>query len=66
MSDAEENDKTPSEELAEILTNALLDKGLILKEDAPHTSLEIASGKLKAEDWRLLIEKALDKEVSDE
>ncbi len=66
MSDAEENDKTPAEELAEIVTNALLDEGLILKEDAPHTSREIASGKLRAEDWRLLIEKALDKEASDE
>ena len=66
MSDAEEKAKTPSEELAEIVSSALLGSGLILEKDAPYITPEIASGKLKAEDWRLLIEKALDKETSDE
>jgi hypothetical protein len=63
MSNMEEKDKAPAEELAEIVTDALLGEGLILETDVSNTSREIASGQLKAEDWRLLLEKALDNEA---
>ena len=66
MSNEEGHDKGPSEELAEIVTNVLLDRRLILARDAQNASHGIASGRLKQEDWRLLIEKALDKESSGE
>ncbi|MEW8266057.1 MAG: hypothetical protein AB2731_07960 [Candidatus Thiodiazotropha sp.] len=66
MSSTETDSKSPSEELADIVVANLLDKGLILESDTTKTITELASGRLKGEDWRLLIEKALDKKVSDE
>ena len=54
--------KSPSELLAERIASALVDQKLLLVEDAKRIRPYLASGKMKAEDWRLLAEKALDKE----
>lgn len=42
----------------------LVEQGLFLPEDAQRYEAKLASGKMKAEDWRLIAEKAAAKEVS--
>ncbi len=54
--------KTPSELLAEKISNLLVEKGFVLSGDAKKLEKNLATGKLKSEDWRLAIEKAIDKE----
>lgn len=54
--------KTPSEELAEKIVPLLTGSRLFLAEDATRNKIKIASGSMKAEDWLISIEKALDKE----
>lgn len=62
MADQESPAKSPSESLAGIIAALLTDKGLTLKSDAARITGKIAAGKAKAEDWRLVVEKALDRE----
>jgi hypothetical protein len=61
---AVENIKTlhPSEQLATQVLDTLIDQKLVLPEDRKFMAA-IAAGKMKVEDWRMLIEKALDKEA---
>ena len=66
MSESSEPVKTPSELLAEKIVGVLAEKKLVLGGDAQKVALNLANGKLKAEDWRVAIEKAIDKETSDE
>lgn len=61
MSEKSTPPKTPSELLAEKILSTLTDRSLILTEDTGKMQQKLAGGKLKPEDWRLLIEKALDK-----
>jgi hypothetical protein len=56
--------KTLSEELAGKVLPVLVKQGLFLPEDAQRYEAKLASGKMKAEDWRLIAEKAAAKEVS--
>ncbi|QRP64402.1 hypothetical protein I6J77_02765 [Rhodanobacter sp. FDAARGOS 1247] len=56
--------KTLSEELAGKVMPVLVEQGLFLPEDAQRYEAKLASGKMKAEDWRLIAEKAAAKEVS--
>jgi hypothetical protein len=58
--------KTPSELLAEKIVGVLAENNLILGGDIQKIVPNLANGKLKAEDWRMAIEKAIDKEASDE
>ena len=57
---------TPSELLSEKIVGVLAEKKLVLSGDVQKVALNLANGKLKAEDWRMVIEKAIDKEASDE
>ena len=66
MSESSVPVKTPSELLAEKIVGVLAEKKLVLGGDAQKVALNLANGKLKAEDWRVAIEKAIDKETSDE
>lgn len=61
MSDVDPPRKTPSEELSEILAKSLVDKKLVLAKDANKLAVDLAAGEMRAEDWRVIIEKALDK-----
>ena len=63
MSNIKDEKKTLSEELSEIAVSQLIDSGLILAVDSKYATSEMSAGKLKSEDWRLLIEKAIDKEI---
>jgi hypothetical protein len=54
---------TLSEELARMLLPMLIEQGLWLPEDAQRYKAKLASGKMKAEDWRLIAEKAATKVV---
>jgi hypothetical protein len=53
--------KTPSEQLAEQIVRVLVECQIILPEDAKLVN-KLANGQLRAEDWRMAIEKAFDKE----
>lgn len=54
--------KSLSEELAEVSTSLLEAEGLVLSTDASALKAKLAAGTMKAEDWLLAIEKALNKE----
>lgn len=64
MSKSDAQTKTPSELLAAKVAEVLVEKAVITKTDAQKFTQSLASGKLKAEDWRVLVEKAIDKEAS--
>ena len=66
MSETEHKNQTPSEELAEIVTSLLVKNALVLETDSATLQKDIAAGKLKGEDWRLVVEKAIDKESGNE
>lgn len=66
MNDPIHENKTPSEELSDIVVSQLVDSGLMLQVDSKSAIREMSAGNLSGEDWRLLIEKAIDKEVEDE
>ena len=53
--------QTPSEQLAEKILVALEAAKFVLPADTKKIANNLASGKLRAEDWRLVIEKAIDK-----
>lgn len=57
--------ETPSEVLAERVVQAFVNRNLVLEDDANKMKVNLATGKLKDQDWRLLIEKAIDKGVKD-
>lgn len=56
--------KLPSEALAEGIVPLLIETKLFLAEDAENYKGKLATGGMKAEDWLLAVEKALDKERS--
>lgn len=64
MSDANGVALSPSEQLAIKIADALIEKELVTDADASRMQQQMAAGKLKSEDWRILIEKAIDKGVS--
>ena len=55
---------TPSEEVTEAVIHAVKEKGLLLPGDSDKLKAKIAGGTMKAEDWLIAAEKALDKGVS--
>lgn len=55
---------TLSDELTGKILPILIEQGLFLPEDAERYNSKLASGKMKAEDWRLIVEKAAAKAVS--
>ncbi len=64
MSD-EPGNKSPVESLARAISKALTKKGVILEQDADKMTLKISTGRVKESDWRIAIEKAIDKENKD-
>lgn len=54
--------KSPSEELVEAISPLLGKDRLLLSEDIEKSRAKIANGTMKAEDWLLAAEKALDNE----
>ena len=61
MSNSNDN-KIPDEVVADKIINRLVTARLIAEQDRDRAYTQLASGKLKAEDWRLLAEKALGRE----
>ncbi|HFD88027.1 MAG TPA: hypothetical protein ENJ35_10175 [Gammaproteobacteria bacterium] len=61
MSGESDNTKTPSEELTDKIVKALGKEGLLKEDDLQGMAPTIASGKVKAEDWRVMVEKAIDR-----
>jgi short-subunit dehydrogenase len=58
----EMNMKTQSEILVEMIAPQLVTAKLLLQEDTDKYKEKISLGTMKAEDWLMAIEKALDKE----
>lgn len=56
---------TPSEALTEVIIPLLVQGKLLLPEDATKYKTKLSSGGMKANDWLLAIEKALEKEPSE-
>lgn len=54
---------TPSDALADLVVPLLVERNLLLSEDAQKYRGKIAAGTMKPEDWLLAIEKALDKDT---
>ena len=52
---------TLSEDLTQKILPILAERKLVLTEDVNRYAAKLASGKMKAEDWRLLVEKGMDK-----
>lgn len=57
---------TPSEQLAERALQRLVEQKLLLPDDVQRYFHAFAVGELRAEDWRLMIEKAIDKRENNE
>lgn len=55
---------TLSEDLTQKILPVLVAQKLVLAEDAERYAAKLASGRMKAEDWRLLVEKRMDKAVA--
>lgn len=53
--------KSPSEELVEVIAPLLVDNGLLLLGDVEKSKAKIAAGTMKAEDWLIAVEKAVEK-----
>jgi hypothetical protein len=53
--------KSPSEELIETMIPLLSEARLFLPEDAVKYKAKLAAGTMKAEDWLLAVEKAMEK-----
>jgi hypothetical protein len=58
--------QTPSDQLVEIFLPLLVQEGLVLSEDSKQYKSKIAAGTMKAEDWLLAAQKALDKKTQSE
>lgn len=54
---------TPSEEVAKEVVCALTEENLLLPNDGEKLKAKIAAGTIKAEDWLLAAQKAVDKEA---
>lgn len=57
--------KTLSEDLTEKILTELVEQKLFLQDDGSKYVAKIATGKMKAEDWRLAVEKGMDKEKAE-
>ncbi|MCU7850070.1 MAG: hypothetical protein KZQ89_19180 [Candidatus Thiodiazotropha sp. (ex Lucinoma kastoroae)] len=66
MNEQEEITRTPSQELTNIIVTTLLKSGLLHEGDAKRMAAAISSGKAKSEDWRITIEKVIDREKEGE
>jgi len=66
MSEDVESTKTPSEELTGFIVATLSKEGLLHEDDVKGMTLAISSGKAKAEDWRVAIQRMIDREKEDE
>lgn len=64
MSKLELQINLPSKLLAIKVAETLVEGNLILKSDVQRFIQFLALGKLKAEDWRMFVEKAIDKEAA--
>ncbi len=53
---------SPVEALSQRIATKLVAEGLILEEDVPSVSKLLADNKSKESDWRLAIEKAIEKQ----
>lgn len=53
--------QNPSQKLAEIITKRLIIEKIISEKDANKLITKIAEGKIKQEDWRMLIENQREK-----
>jgi hypothetical protein len=58
--------KAPSETLAHMILEKLVAESFIIQEDVEKLLPKISTGKIKAEDWRLAIEKGSHKRVKHE
>ena len=54
----------PNTELSNIVSNALVDSGLILEKRKTELGSKLLSGKATASDWRLWVEEGLDGRTS--
>lgn len=61
MDDSKETYKSPSEILSNKISGILTDKKFILSSDSSGLEKKLISGKVTAEDWMLMAEKAMDK-----
>jgi hypothetical protein len=57
---------SPSQELAKIIVEKLVKHKLLLSDDSAKMTTGFTTGNLKQEDWRLIIEKAIDAEANHE
>ena len=53
---------TPSEQLAANIVEGLIKSQIVLPEDGKKIVQKLSEGKLRSEDWRLIVEKGLEKE----
>jgi hypothetical protein len=56
--------RTPSEEVAEVIIQAIKEKELLLPDDGDKLKAKIAAGTMKSEDWLLAAEKAIGEGVN--
>lgn len=61
MDDSKETYKSPSEILSKKISGILTDNKFILSSDSMGLEKKLISGKVTAEDWMLMAEKAMDK-----
>ena len=54
---------TPSEELAQKIVERLVAEHLLMPEDTVKLLPKLAEGKMRPEDWRLAVEKAITKRM---
>ncbi len=50
--------ETPSERLAELILERLVEQGLVLPRNTKRLLARLAKGEMNAQDWRLELEKA--------
>lgn len=56
--------KNPAEALTDLIAPFLVERKLLLEEDAQKCKAKIAAGTMKPEDWLLAIENALHKDAN--
>jgi len=61
MTPLTEPSKTPSQTLAEFIVHKLVAEKLVTESDGKALIPKLAAGKMKAEDWRLAVEKGVAK-----
>ncbi len=55
--------KNPAEALTDLVAPLLVERKLLLEEDAQKCKVKIAAGTMKPEDWLIVIENALHKDA---